>query len=263
MKRIIFLILLCFCTPLHSDDEPQEGAVDQPAIQLEQESETTEESHPTPSLEPITQLEQATPQEAKQNLFAFFQRFIRTFLILLNNPQMNNSIKTMEQMIVNLVQTAMQVIKDSKLKPNSTPQDMGKKLLETDPDLQKALMKALQKGATEFIQTREYSEFHSPNCNCHKPKDAPDRTTQIVLGNFARIASHFINILQDPNNSENVTPNLVGMLSGMVNIGIEVIRSGKFDEEANEHTISDYVKELDYEIKEQLMATLYKTIHRT
>lgn len=261
MKKIFFLLL---SIPLISTANVEEiiHATDQPLTQLD-EAPKSNDSKPaveTPS----------APEKLKETVLGSFKRFVTIFLILLNNPKVQNGIKAIEKMMGALVQTALQVIKTSNVKVPSNSQEVTKKLLKIDPRLAQTLLISITKNNLSISEEMILrGHHHAPNCSCPDAKNSkPDHTTEIVLGNFAGIVNNFLGILQlqdqDKKDPEKLAPHLMGMLNGIVNIGVNVIKSGNLDiDNITEEEITRCIADLDNQFKEQIAATIHKTIHRS
>ncbi len=67
--------------------------------------------------------------------------------------------------------------------------------------------------------------------------DDDERIPKLVLAQFANMVASFFNIVQDPKNPKVLAPNLINILSGIVNIAVEGLKSGVLTEEETEEII--------------------------
>lgn len=87
-----------------------------------------------------------------------------------------------------------------------------------------------------------------------KPADQEENAKKILIL-FAGILKNFLNIVQNPENKDNVVPNLMGMAEGMVEIGSEVMKRSTLTADADMQLISTYVEQqLNLEIKQAMLA---------
>lgn len=104
------------------------------------------------------------------------------------------------------------------------------------------------KDATEEVNALASQPAQKPE----KQDGGLDETTQVVLANFANMLGNFFNILQAPNNPQNVGNNIAGMLNGMVNIAVEAMKGGQLSIDDDQETIKRYVKQLSNNLKKRL-----------
>lgn len=268
MKRIILLwAVLVLSSTLHTVQMEPVIAIDKPATQFIQKKAysagcSQSELYPLhiDLAENAIELNSFPAPSRRISLLNAFQRFVRIFLILLNNQKMQSTAKTIEVMLVNLVQIALQTIKVNNAAQQSNQQEIAHQILQTDPALKNAFIITISRGASTYSPMLSCKD--TSRCCCEKQSKQTDKTTQVVLQNFALIARYFINILHDPEDSDNVTPNLIGMLEGIVNIGTEVVRSGTFGIDTSEQEITDYVHAMNPAAKEELMRVIYRTMQR-
>ena len=102
MKKLLASIMLpLLCTSLLAEQ-------DSPSIKpISIQAETS-----TPSA--TTQKPTIKPKPKPQNAIDSFYRFVRVFLMLLTNQQVQNSLKGIEKLFATLMQTAYQVVQTSK-----------------------------------------------------------------------------------------------------------------------------------------------------
>lgn len=85
-----------------------------------------------------------------------------------------------------------------------------------------------------------------------------DKEAQVVLANFAQIVNHFFNLVQDPENEENVKQNALNIAGNVMNIAAHAMRTGQLPANATEKDIQKYVADLDENMKVQMAAILIK-----
>lgn len=175
----------------------------------------------------------------KPRFIESLKKFFRIFMIIINNQAVQGKLKIIGVMIANLIQVSIQAVQANQAAQvaqatttqSNDPIDGIQPIPESGTTTKKTLL------------------------NTSKQQD---QTTEVVLTNFAVIASHFISILRDPENSKIVTPNLIGMLGGIVTIGTEVVKRGQFD--ADEQEISEFINQLDPNFTQDLVDTIQETV---
>ncbi len=172
-----------------------------------------------------------------------FIRFIRILLAILANDDIQNNAKVMNNLLTSLLQTAYQVTQATK---PIIPKQKRFASQETD-----ALIMELAQLITQEAQAISVNRIPAQS---GKKQNGMDEDTKLILANFAGIAAHFINILQDPENREVVPEEIKGMLTGIVDIGNIVMRSSalKYDSVADYEQLKSYAKELDPEMKKHI-----------
>jgi hypothetical protein len=177
----------------------------------------------------------------KPRFLESLKKFFRIFMIIINNQAVQSKLKILGVMVANLIQVSIQAVQ-----ANQTVQAAQATTTTTQSNDPIDGIQPIPESGTTTKKTLLSTSGQQ------------DQTTQVVLTNFAVIASHFINILRDPENSENVTPNLIGMLGGIVTIGTEVVKRGQFD--ANEQEISEFIHQLDPNFTQDLVDTIQETV---
>lgn len=97
--------------------------------------------------------------------------------------------------------------------------------------------------------------FHTRNKLSEKEK-RDKRITQAVLANFAHIVANILNIMQDPENRDNVRVQSSLMVGNIVNMVVQATRHAQVD--LPEEEISACIQSLDESFKEQLVTTIIK-----
>ena len=180
-----------------------------------------------------------------------FYRFVRIFLILLSNEQIQNNVKMIEKLFTALMQTAYQVIQTANPLA-ATPKRSD--LEQTDKALVAELKDGLLREVTSLkINRKQHNHSHGKM----------DEQTKEILINFSGIVQNFFNILQDPENPQTVPAGIIGMLAGMVNIGTIAMTKGNLSIDADYEQIKAYAKELDAEVKENMYRIILSTKERS
>ncbi len=180
-----------------------------------------------------------------------FYRFVRIFLTLLSNEQIQNNVKMIEKLFTALMQTAYQVIQTAK--PLATVPKRSD-LEQTD---NKVLVSELTDG---FL--REVKSLKINRKQHHQSHGKMDEQTKEILANFSGIVQNFFNILQDPENPQTVPAGIIGMLAGIVNIGTIAITKGNLSIDADYDQLKAYAKELDIEMKKDMYRIILSTKER-
>ncbi len=189
------------------------------------------------------------PVQNPTSFLQTFYRFVQIFIALLSNEKVVNGITAIEKMIESLIQTAYQAIYFNQISPQAPQEEITKRLLLMDPRLQGAMVRAIITHAQHYT----VSGIRKPA----KPRDNDDETTQKVLIGFGGIVQNFLAIVQDPENPENVTPNLVNMLANIIGIGVEVTKRTALPWDADNNTIAQYViAGISPQLKYDMLATL-------
>lgn len=207
----------------------------------------------------IEELEITKSIDPVQNPTSFLQtfyRFVQVFIALLSNEKVVNGITAIEKMIESLIQTAYQAIYFNQISPQAPQEEITKRLLLMDPRLQGAMVRTIITHAQHYT----VSGKRKPS----RPRDDDDETTQRVLIGFGGIVQNFLAIVQDPENPENVTPNLINMLANIIGIGVEVTKRPALPWNADNNTIAQYViAGISPQLKYDMLATLPMTLKRT
>lgn len=77
-----------------------------------------------------------------------------------------------------------------------------------------------------------------------RKKSGLDNKTRAILAQFASIVMGFLGILQDPNNTANVTAQVTDMVNNAVNIVTEAVKKGELLLDASEQELQEFVEEL-------------------
>ncbi len=179
-----------------------------------------------------------------------FYRFVRIFLTLLSNEQIQSNLKMIETLFTALMQTAYQVIQTTK--PLAAVPKRSD-LEQTD----KALVVELTASLLREVKSLKINRKQQ-----HQSHDKMDDQTKEILTNFSAVVQNFFNILQDPENPQTVPAGIIGMLAGMVNIGAIAMTKGNLSIDANYDELKAYTKELDTEMKENMYRMILSTQER-
>ncbi len=190
------------------------------------------------SAESVQQPEKTTPL----SLCASFERFLENFVGLFKKDTIVEGMESLEEMTTNLLETALSI--------------MGGNV---DPRLYKDGTRRLQFHDGQLEEMTALLVQHAQAVSITRkapiaPKANDDEENQAkILSLFAGIVKNFFNIAQDPENKDNVLPNLMGMAAGIVEIGGEVIRSGDLTLNASTPEINAYVMRLDNATKQAML----------
>ncbi len=204
------------------------------------------------SLHDTPQLANSKPvAKPKETFFVRFYKFIRVFMRLLNNDTLGQQVYSLKELVVAIVQTVSALINSNIITPNMNQEQINKALANLDDETVTEL--------SDLVTKRARSCSHIANDQHRKP----DETTQVVLANFANIVNSFFNIVQDPENPDVVRPHLVGMLSGIVNIGVQVIneKNIKIDQETDDLD-SELFNSFDAEYLKNISITIARAKQR-
>jgi hypothetical protein len=78
-------------------------------------------------------------------------------------------------------------------------------------------------------------------CEARK-KAGLDNKTRAILAQFASIVMGFLGIVQDPNNSANVTAHVTDMINNAVNIVTEAVKKGELSLHATECELQEFAE---------------------
>jgi hypothetical protein len=81
--------------------------------------------------------------------------------------------------------------------------------------------------------------------------------SQIILGHFGNIVGNMFNIMQNPENPQNVGTSITGIFANIVGLAVHAIQD-KLGSDATEQEINEFIENLDPEIKDQLHAMIVK-----
>jgi hypothetical protein len=188
--------------------------------------------------------EPAQPQEKTPplSLCASFERFMAAFVELFKKETLVEGMESIEEMTANLLKTAFSIM-GGNVEP-ALYKDNTRQLQFRDEQFEEMATLLVQHAQTISI-TRKTPSTQKP--------DSDDENQRKILTLFAGIVKNFFNIAQDPENRDNVLPNLMGMAAGIVEIGSEVIRSGDLAQDADAEMITAYVKRLDNATKQAML----------
>ena len=199
----------------------------------------------TTTLKSTTNETSAIDQPAKPSVYDSFHSLIRslTSLVASQSIYLHYGVKVVEETITNIIKTSFQLIKTGAAKL-SIHKDGKVHVDLVNPDIQEEMMAIIAQQTTRVVIAQYPSDKQKQNAN--------DEEDDQVLTKFAGIVGHFFNILQAPNNPQNVAPNLLGMLHGIVEIGKEVMTRSNLNIDSDEHEIAQYVAQLDDTLKENM-----------
>lgn len=103
------------------------------------------------------------------------------------------------------------------------------------------------KDATHEVHALEETQQSQPES--HEDEDKLD---QVVLANFANIVGNFFTMVQAPNNPQHVGNCLASVANGIYNIIVEAIKSGKLSPDADQETVTRYIRELTKKLQTKL-----------
>ncbi len=203
----------------------------------------------------IIQAPQEKPTDTQKPTFMKpFHQFAQYFITILTSDKIQSSIKLVEKMVVCLLKTAFQLIRSHKIDSKNSHQRLN---LLVNPGIQRAMIDVIKR--TDLIKfdeiTKKQSGPHGPKCTC-KP-DNKDK----IMEKIAEVADKFSKILENPNDEKNVTSNAVGMLSSMISIAAEAMKTGSLDADAQEAEISAYVSQLDNDFKNEIAQIIQRTVY--
>ncbi len=191
------------------------------------------------AVESVQQHDKPTPLP----LCASFERFMESFVGLFKKDTLVEGMESIEEMTTNLLQSAFSIM-GGNVEP-ALYKDGRTHLKFRDERIEQELATLLVQHAHAISITRK-----APS----SPKADSDEENQAkILTLFAGIVKNFFNIAQDPENRDNVLPNLMGMATGIVEIGSEVIRCGDLTANADLQAINAFVVRLDNAIKQDML----------
>jgi len=190
-----------------------------------------------------TESEQQPEKTTPLSLCASFERFIENFVGLFKKDSFVEGMESLEEMTTNLLKTAFGIM-GSKIKP-PLYNDESKRVSFHDEQLEDHLANVIAHHAQTIAITRK-----APIAS---KKDDEEENQAKILSLFAGIVKNFFTIVQDPENKDNVLPNLMNMAAGIVEIGGEVIRNGNLRLDATEQEINAYVTQLDNATKQAML----------
>lgn len=186
-----------------------------------------------------------------QSMIQSFFHLVKVFIALITNEQVVTRVKAIEELIASLIQTALHISNYSATSGTSLQIAQN---VASDDTIKRAMIFAI-------VENSQMLRFE-PALRAASPR-VPDETTQKVISHFSVIVQSFFNIVQDPENSENVTPNLVNMLANIVTIGKEVIKRSAFTTDTARQEIIMFVASgIDARFKQDLLTAFYHTVYR-
>jgi len=87
-------------------------------------------------------------------------------------------------------------------------------------------------------------------------KEGPN-DSQVILGHFGNIVGNMFNIMQNPENPQNVGANITGIFANIVGLAVHAVQD-KLGPDATEEEINEFIKILDAELTEKLRTMITK-----
>ena len=174
----------------------------------------------------------------RPSIVGSFSRFVRIFLAILSNNQIQNNAKLMEKLFTSLMQTAYQIIQ------TTTPIAAQSKRSAYEQDNYDLIAELAQHVVKE---SKALTIDRQP-----RPHNGMDDDTKAIVANFAGVVENFFRIIADPENKETVPAGIIGMLAGMVNIGTIVVTKSGAPLDADYEQLKIYAEQLDPEIKKHM-----------
>ena len=190
------------------------------------------------AVQPVPPEKEITPL----SISASFRRFMNAFVELFKKETFVEGMESIEEMTANLLKTAFSIMSGN-----------------VEPALYKERVRSLQNNNEQLKEMAAVLMQHAQTVSIIRKApsssnpDADDENQRKILTLFAGIVKNFFNIAQDPENRDNVLPNLMGMAAGIVEIGSEVIRNGDLTKDADIEMIRAYVTHLDNATKEAML----------
>ncbi len=203
----------------------------------------TDEINKSTTVEPTTE----QSQNPDPSLLDSFSEFVEMFIFVLSHEKIQNGIKNLEEVVTKLIQTAFQVIQNSKFKENE--------IITRSEFIGVEMQDEMAETVSQQAKRVAIAEYNSDQKETDKKQNDNDDQ---VLAKFASIAQHFFNIVKDPENSSNVAPNLIGMLEGIVSIGAEVMKRSNLTPDSDLHDIAAYVAQLNDDMKQDMLSVIIK-----
>ena len=252
MKKISALVLVsCMISPLIADD------VAQPAPAAEAPPQAAPQAEPSAPVQPNQKpVAKPKPKPKPQMATAInsFYRFARVFLMILTNQQVQSSLKGIETLLASLMQSAYQIMQQSK-PANQKPQlasPAKKSTVEIDP----VLVDEIARSFSSHIKKTNITRNHPGSSN-----SKIDDETKEILANFSGVVQNFFEILRDPENGEKVPAHILGMLGGMVNIATIAMTKHHVSPEAEYEELKAYTASLDTNLKDEMYRMIMHTQH--
>ncbi len=229
VKHSIFLALLCFTiNATHAQELTASTAAD------------------IPQAAPIAQAAKpSTPNPKPKNAAATLTKVVRIIVALLRDPEVKENLILIEKLIVAIIQTAKQV-------SQANQQTQTRSLAGTDNDVLVAELTQVIISESESLQACRV-------CT-HNKQSGMDEETKAILLNFAAMVQNFFNILQAPEDKNNVAPNIMGIMGGMGNIiTIATTKGIPLDTDAE---IASFAHSIDTETKRTMHRMILSTQER-
>lgn len=185
------------------------------------------------------------------SLFASFTDFVRIFFAIITNEQVLKSVRMIDNLLQSLIRITFSIIQSNSIK-YITHKDGLFHIEHIDPQIQQSL-EAIITEQTNLYITRGKTR---PTQAQKLQYDEDDEQTKIILGHFACIVNNFFNIVQDPENRNVVTPNLLGMFTGIMNIGAEVMKRNALTLHATSDDIALWASQCNVETKRAMLALM-------
>ncbi len=170
-----------------------------------------------------------------------FYRFVKTLLMILTNPQIQNSLKGIEQLFASLLQTISQVIN------NNRPI---------------AKLSIITKNNLEFSVDPELVQEIAENISIHLKKTvirnaAPkngelDEDTRKIIGSVGGIVEGFCRIVENPNDKNEVPKNIEKMFVNMGRIFSTAITRYGAPIDGSLEEYETFVEGLDIQLKREI-----------
>lgn len=180
-------------------------------------------------------------------LCAPFERFLKAFVGLFKQTSHVAGLEKIEEATTNLLKLALSIM-SGYIEPQK-PKDGTRCFHDTSYNQYADLVIKHAHGIAPICRRAHAAK-----------KDDDEENQRKILSLFANIVKHFLNIAQDPENRENVVPNLMGMATGIVAIGNEVIRSGNLAADATSEDIEAYVAHLDTTTKQAMIRIVQQKV---
>ena len=235
-KHYLFALALCTSCALFAQ-EPEATAQAAPS--------SSEQSTASPS--PAGTQAKPKPKQ-KPNAMQVFTKVVRILITLLRDPQVKENLKLIEKLIVAIIQTAQQVSQHA----NATTSTRSRLMDEDD------LIAQLAESITSD------SELQNMHRACtHQKHPGMDPATKEILLHFSAIVQYFFNILQNPENRNNVSANVIGMVTGIVSIGNIATADTSVSDASDTKELQKYAQSIDETTKRSMHQILISAQKRS
>lgn len=212
---------------------------------------------PEPSNLPlVTQTQHPEISAMHPSLFASFTNFARIFFAIITNKQFQRSFIALEELIQSLVNITFMITQNKSI-TYTTHKNGFLHIEQIEPATQKQLEDIITQQARLYI-TRG-TPLRPTQAQIMQKEE--DTQIKIILGYFAGIVNSFFTIVQDPENRSNVAPQLVNMLSGIINIGTEVMKRNALPHHPTPQDIAYCASQVDAKTKRSMLAMLQTDIN--